>query len=443
MVMAFGIGMLGFAQVVWSTGETLGNLFWVVAGVAAGVGVFMHVVVRARTPYAEPIILPTAYLLNLLGLVMIFRLDIADTQRAAANDSPAPTPTVTSQITWMILGALLVAATLLLVRDHRRLQKITYISLLGGVILLLLPLVPGLGLTINGATLWIKVGPYTFQPGEIAKILLAIFLAGFLVTSRDTLSLVRRRFLGIAIPRGRDLGPILIAWVIALGVLVFEKDLGTAIVFFGMFVSVLFIATGRRSWVIIAGVLVVIGGIFAYFAFGHVRVRFQIWLDPFAYQNDQGYQIVQSLFGLANGGILGTGLGQGYPQLVPFANSDFIIASFGEELGLTGLTAMLLMFAILIQRGLRTAIACRDTFGRLLAAALSSVFALQVFVVVGGVTKLIPMTGLTTPFLSAGGSALIANWIMVGLLLRISHDTRRPERVLPSTVEDSRSVGAP
>jgi cell division protein FtsW (lipid II flippase) len=235
------------------------------------------------------------------------------------------------------------------------------------------------------------------------------------------------------------MGPLLIAWGIAMVVLVFEKDLGTAAVFFGMFVITLYVATGRRSWLVIALVLVVIGGVAAYALFGHVRVRVQIWLDPFAYANDQGYQIVQSLFGLANGGLFGTGLGQGYPSLVPFANSDFIIASFGEELGMVGLFAMLTMYAILVQRGLRTGIACRDTFGRLLAVALASVFALQVFVVVGGVTKLIPMTGLTTPFLAAGGSALIANWIMIALLLRISDLTRRPEKYVP--IGDTSSIG--
>ena len=437
MALAFLIGVLGGAQVIWATGESLGSMFWIVSGVAAGVGVFMHLAVRFLTPYADPILLPTAYLLNLIGLVMIFRLDVASGQRAAENGSPEPTPVVSSQILWLGLGAVLLAAILLVVRDHRYLQRYTYISLLVGVGLLLLPLVPGLGLTLNGANLWIKIGPYSLQPGEIAKIALSIFLAGYLVVARDGLSIVRRRVVGVSIPRGRDLGPILVAWGISLGILVFQRDLGTSLVFFGLFVSVLYIATGRRSWLIIGAGLVLIGGTVAYALFGHVRVRVNIWLDPFADASGQGFQIVQSLFGLANGGILGTGLGQGYPQLVPFANSDFIIASFGEELGMTGLFAMLLLFAILIQRGLRTATACRDTFGRLLAAGLSSVFALQVFVVVGGVTKLIPMTGLTTPFLSAGGSALVANWMMVAILIRISHDTRRPEpRLEPTGVSE-------
>jgi cell division protein FtsW (lipid II flippase) len=432
LVLGWAIGVFAFAQVLWATERPFTTTFWLFVVVSAGVGVALHLATKTWARHAEPLMLPTAYLLNLLGLAMIFRLDIAEANRAEANGSPIPTPVVISQLTWLVLGMVLLGGVLLLLKDHRILQRFTYISLLGAVVMLLLPLVPGLGTTINGATIWIRVGPFSFQPAEIGKILFAIFIAGFLVTSRDTLALVRRRWLGIAVPRGRDMGPLLIAWVIAMIVLVFERDFGTAIIFFGMFVITLYVATGRRSWLIIAFGLVTVGALFAYAFFDHVRIRFKIWLDPFAYANDEGFQIVQSLYGLANGGIFGTGLGQGYPQLVPFANSDFIISSFGEELGLTGLFAMLMMYAILVQRGLRTAMTCRDTFGRLLAVALSSVFALQVFVVVGGVTKLIPLTGLTTPFLSAGGSALVANWIMIGLLLRISDITRRPERIAPS-----------
>lgn len=432
MILAWCIGMFAFAQVIWATGEQISLTFWLMATVSAGAGILAHVMVRSFARHAEPIMLPIAYLLNMLGLAMIYRIDVAESQRAAANDSPAPTPVVISQLTWLVLGVVLLAGVVYILRDHRNLQRFTYLSLLAAGVLLVLPLVPGIGATINGATLWIRIGPFSFQPSEIAKIVFAVFIAGYLVTSRDTLSLVRRRFLGVAIPRGRDMGPLLIAWGMAMFVLVFERDFGTAIIFFGMFVITLYVATGRRSWLVIALGLIAVGAVLALIGFEHVRERFRIWIDPFAYANDEGYQIVQALYGLANGGIFGTGLGQGYPQLVPFANSDFIFVSFGEELGMAGLFAMLTMYAILVERGLRSGIACRDTFGRLLAIALSSVFALQVFVVVGGVTKLIPMTGLTTPFLSAGGSALIANWIMIGLLLRISDITRRPEKYVPS-----------
>jgi cell division protein FtsW (lipid II flippase) len=223
-----------------------------------------------------------------------------------------------------------------------------------------------------------------------------------------------------------------VAWLISLAVLVFERDLGTSLVFFGLFVTMLYIATQRRSWLILGSILFVAGAVASYYMFGHVRLRVTVWLDPWTYADDEGYQIVQSLFGLANGGILGAGLGQGFPNLVPFANTDFIVAALGEELGVTGLIAMLLLYAILVERGLRTAVSVRDSFGQLVAAGLSITLALQVFVIIGGVTRLIPLTGLTTPFLSYGGSSLIANWIIVALLLRISDRARRPDVTTPS-----------
>jgi cell division protein FtsW (lipid II flippase) len=295
-----------------------------------------------------------------------------------------------------------------------------------GVLLLLAPLVPGLGTTVNGANLWIRLGPLSFQPSELAKILLTIFFAGYLVVTRDSLALVRRKFLGLGIPRGRDLGPILVAWGISMAVLVFQRDLGTALMFFGLFVVLLYVATQRRSWLVIGGGLFAIGAVLGYFAFGHVRLRVQVWLDTWSYANDQGYQIAQSLFGLANGGLLGTGWGQGYPEFVPFAKTDFITAALGEELGVTGFMAILTIYGIIIERGLRTAITVRDPFGKLLAVGFATVMGLQLFVVIGGVTRLIPLTGLTTPFLSYGGSALVANWMMIALLVRISDRARRP-----------------
>jgi cell division protein FtsW (lipid II flippase) len=338
-----------------------------------------------------------------------------------------PSPDVYSQLTWTALGLVLFIAVLLVVRDHRRLQRYTYTAMLAGLILLLLPLAPGIGATINGATLWVRLGQLSFQPGELAKILLTIFFAGYLTVTRDSLALVRTKVLGIEFPRGRDLGPLVVAWLISLAVLVFERDLGTSLVFFGLFVTLLYIATQRRSWLVLGALLFVTGAVLAYFAFGHVRLRVDVWLNPFGDESDSSYQIAQSLYGFASGGMFGSGLGQGYPQLVPYAKSDFIIAAFGEELGLIGLAAMLVLYAVVVQRGLRTSIACRDTFGSLLAAGLSIVLALQVFVVVGGVTRLIPLTGLTTPFLSQGGSSLISNWIAVALIMRISDAARRPD----------------
>ncbi len=427
MVLAWGLGVLATAQVGWATADGLPPRFWWTSATVGVLALAMHLIVRWKARHADPILLPTALLLNVLGLSMIYRLDVAATQRAVRNNSPPPTPDVYAQLTWFAVATVLFIGILVLVTDHRRLQRFTYISMLLGLILLLLPLAPVIGTTINGARLWVRVAGFSFQPAELAKIVLTVFFAGYLVTARDSLALVRTKVLGMGFPRGRDLGPILLAWLVSLGVLVFQRDLGTSLVFFGLFVGLLYVATQRKSWLVLGTFLFAVGAVFAYLSFGHVRVRVQVWLDPFADAADQGFQVVQSLFGLANGGLLGTGLGQGYPQLVPFANTDFIIAAFGEELGLTGLMAMLVMYAILVQRGLRTAVACRDAFGTLLATGLSIVFALQVFVVVGGVTRLIPLTGLTTPFLSYGGSALVANWMMIALLLRVSDRSRRPE----------------
>ncbi|MBI1352081.1 MAG: FtsW/RodA/SpoVE family cell cycle protein [Actinomycetales bacterium] len=432
LVFAWAIGLLGTLQISWAIGEDPSSSLWITAGVVGFLALVMHGVTRWKAPYADPFLLPVSTLLTLLGLVMIYRLDVAAARRAELNGNPAPTPDVFSQLTWFTVAVILFVSVLVLLRDHRILQRYTYTLGLAGLILLVLPLAPVIGTTVNGATLWIRVFGFSFQPAELAKILLTIFFAGYLVEKRDSLALVRTKVLGIGFPRVKDLGPIIIAWLVSLAVLIFERDLGTSLLFFGLFVSMLYIATQRRSWLLLGGVLFAIGAVLAYYAFGHVRLRVTVWLDPWTYAGDQGYQIVQSLFGLANGGILGAGLGQGFPNLVPFANTDFIVAALGEELGLTGLIAILLLYAILVERGLRTAISVRDSFGQLVAAGLSVTMALQVFVIIGGVTRLIPLTGLTTPFLSYGGSSLIANWILVALLLRISDRARRPDLSAPS-----------
>lgn len=426
LLVALGIGTYAYANTDLAISGTLPPRFWLVLGITTALVLLMHVSVRIMAPYADPFLLPAAVMLNLLGLVMIHRLDIADQLIARLNNTEAPIPDAEAQFTWLVLAAGLVVLTLLVVRDHRRLQRYTYSAMLVGVILLLLPLVPGLGTTINGATLWIRVGPFSFQPSEFAKIFLTIFFAGYLVLKRDSMAVVRTKILGLGFPRGRDLGPITLAWLVALIVLAFERDLGTALMFFGVFVVMLYVSTGRRSWLVIGALLLLLGGLIGYLAFGHVQQRIMIWLDTWSYAQDESFQLAQGLFGLANGGLLGTGWGNGYPQLVPFAKSDFIAAALGEEIGLTGLMAVIMLFAIIIERGLRTAVSVRDAFGTLLAVGLASAFALQVFVVIGGVTRLIPLTGLTTPFLSYGGSALLANWIMIALLLRISDQARRP-----------------
>ncbi|MDP4675474.1 MAG: FtsW/RodA/SpoVE family cell cycle protein [Candidatus Nanopelagicales bacterium] len=426
LVVAWGLGVLGTLQVGWATGEGTPQRFWVTVAVVGALALAAHVIVRWRVPYADPLLLPLATLLTVLGMTMIYRLDVAAAQRAIRNNSPVPSPDVYSQLIWFAVGITLFTLVLLILRDHRVLQRYTYTAGLIGIVLLLLPLVPGIGATINGATLWVRLGGLSFQPAELAKIALTIFFAGYLVVKRDALALVRVRFLGIGLPRPRDLGPIIVAWALSLGILIFERDLGTSLLFFGLFVAMLYISTQRRSWIILGAGLFAIGSVFSYLAFNHVRVRVQVWIDPFAFADTGGYQIVQSLYGFANGGLLGTGLGNGYPQLVPFANTDFVLASLGEELGLAGFIAIILLYAIMVQRGLRISVAVRDPFGQLLAAGLSITLALQVFVIVGGVTRLIPLTGLTTPFLSYGGSSLIANWILIALLLVISHRARQP-----------------
>ena len=435
LVFAWGIGVLGVQQVGWATGAAIPARMWVTMGIVGVLALVMYGVVQWRARYADPILLPVATLLTMLGLLMIFRLDVAAARKAALNGNPAPTPDVYAQVTWFAIAAICFVVVLVLLRDHRILQRYTYTLGLLGLILLVLPLAPFVGTTINGATLWVHLGGLSFQPAEAAKILLTIFFAGYLVEKRDSLALVRSNVLGVGLPRGRDLGPILIAWGISLAVLVFENDLGTSLLFFGLFVSMLYIATQRRSWLILGGLLFLVGAVLSYLLVTHVRVRVVVWLDPWTYSDTSGYQIVQSLFGLANGGMLGTGLGSGFPNLVPFANTDFIVSALGEELGATGLIAMLLLYAVLIERGLRTAVSVRDSFGQLLAAGLSIVLALQVFVIIGGVTRLIPLTGLTTPFLSYGGSSLVANWIIIALLLRISDRARRPQVVAPSPDE--------
>jgi cell division protein FtsW (lipid II flippase) len=382
-----------------------------------------HMVLRWKASYADPLMLPIATLLNGLGLVMIHRLDLGNGYTGSKLLAP-------KQLVWSALAVLIAAGVIIVLRDHRQLRRFTYTAMALGLGLLLLPLVPGIGRQVNGSRIWIFIGPMTFQPGEVAKILLVIFFAGYLVQTRDVLSLVGRRFMGIGLPRAQDLGPILIAWLASLGVLVFEKDLGSSLLFFGVFVVMLYVATERRSWIAIGLTLFCAGSYVAYLLFSHVQQRVMLWLDPF---NPGGSdQVAKGLMGMASGGLLGSGLGRGHPEITYFPASDFIFPSFGEEIGLIGLFALLLLYVLLIERGLRTALGVRDGFGKLLAVGLSFSMALQCFVVVGGVTRVIPLTGLTMPFLSYGGSSLLANWSLVAILLRISDQARRP---LPDSEE--------
>ncbi|MGY1499335.1 FtsW/RodA/SpoVE family cell cycle protein [Streptomyces sp. QTS52] len=397
-------------------------------GLIAGVG---HLAVRKFAPYADPLLLPLATLLNGIGLVVIWRLDQSKRlQRLNIYVEAAP-----RQLLYSALGVALFVAVLVFLKDHRILQRYTYISMAGALVLLVLPLVPGLGVNIFGAKIWIKIpGLGTVQPGEFAKIALAIFFAGYLMVKRDALALASRRFLGLYLPRGRDLGPIIVVWIISILILVFETDLGTSLLFFGMFIIMLYVATERTSWIVF-GLLMSAAGAVGVAGFeSHVQQRVQAWLDPMneyllSQKGIGGHteQSMQALWAFGSGGTLGTGLGQGNSDLIGFAaNSDFILATFGEELGLAGVMAILIIYGLIVERGVRTALAARDPFGKLLAIGLSGAFALQVFVVAGGVMGLIPLTGMTMPFLAYGGSSVIANWALIGILLRISDTARRP-----------------
>ncbi len=389
-------------------------------GVGFGViALAFHLVLRWKAAYADPTLLPIATLLNGLGLVMIHRLDLNSSKTNGLLEGSA-----LRQLIWSAIAIGAAIAMLFAVPDHRRLRRYTFTFGLTAIILLLLPLLPFIGKNINGNRIWIGLGPFTFQPSEIAKLCAVVFFASYLVQTRDALSLVGKRVLGFPLPRARDLGPIVVAWLASLAVLVFESDLGTSLLFFGLFVAMLYIATERRSWIVIGLGMFLLGCLVAYQLFAHFRVRVQLWFDPFA--PGLSDQNAKGLMGMASGGLTGTGLGKGHPEITYFANSDFIFASFGEELGLIGVMAILLLYGLFVERGLRTALAARDGFGKLLATGLGFSIALQCFVVIGGVTRVIPLTGQTTPFLAAGGSSLLANWVVVALLLRISDQARRP-----------------
>ncbi|MEV8020656.1 FtsW/RodA/SpoVE family cell cycle protein [Streptomyces sp. NPDC086554] len=395
-------------------------------GLLAAVG---HIVVRRFAAYADPLLLPLATLLNGLGLVVIWRLDQSEKlQQLAKAATGTFNPSAPKQLMFSAIGIALFVGVLLLLKDHRVLQRYTYISMAGALVLLLLPLVPGLGMNVFGARIWISVAGFSIQPGEFAKIVIAIFFAGYLMVKRDALALASRRFMGLYLPRGRDLGPIVVVWAMSILILVFETDLGTSLLFFGMFVVMLYVATERTSWIVFGLVMSSVGAVGVATFEPHVKQRVDGWLNPFSdtvlAQSDQ---IAQSLMAFGSGGVLGTGLGQGHSDLIGFAaNSDFILATFGEELGLAGVMAILLIYGLIVERGVRTALAARDPFGKLLAIGLSGAFAIQVFVVSGGVMGLIPLTGMTMPFLANGGSSVIANWALIGILIRISDTARRP-----------------
>jgi len=422
LVFAVIIPMLAYANVgLAKEGKLPTGMLAYGAGLGALAGI-AHLIVRKFAPYADPLLLPIATLLNGMGLVLIWRLDLEPTITTPQLGGPmAP-----KQLIWSAVGMALFVAVLAFLKDHRVLQRYTYISMISALVLLILPVFfPA----VYGARIWIVIpGVGSLQPGEFAKIIIAIFFSGYLMVKRDALALASRRVLGLYLPRGRDLGPILVIWALSLMILVFETDLGSSLLFFGLFVIMLYVATERTSWIVFGLLLSSGGAVFVATFEAHVQVRVQNWLHPLALQNGGVTETAQSMYAFGSGGIFGSGLGQGYSRLIGgiAPKSDYILATVGEELGLTGVMAVLLLYGLIAERGIRTALAARDPFGKLLAIGLSGGFALQVFVVAGGVSGLIPLTGMTLPFLAQGGSSVIANWALIAILLRISDTARRP-----------------
>jgi cell division protein FtsW (lipid II flippase) len=439
-MLCFAVAIMAFAYAaagLGMSGHVPSGLVVYVFGFAVLMAV-AHLAVRRFAPWADPLMLPLAAVLNGLGIVMIYRLQESGRKGNPGNlVSPVmSTSTTAYQLAFTGLGVIALVAVLWLISEARILQRYTYTLGALGLFLLAIPaLLPSSHSAVNGAKVWIKFGGFSIQPGEFARLALAVFFAGYLVAKRDVLALAGRRVLGIDLPRARDLGPVLIAWVASLLILIFETDIGQSALFFGLFVAMLYIATQRTSWLLI-GVTLFLGGTFITASlFHHVAERFTAWLHPFQGSNPLGlsFQPVQGLEGMAYGGLFGTGLGHGQPYFTPLVQSDFIFTAFGEELGLVGAMALLLVFGLLVQRGLRAAIAVTDPFSKLLAGGLSFVLALQVFVIVGGVIGLIPLTGVTTPFLSQGGSSLVASWILIAVLIRISNSARKPA---PQPIQD-------
>lgn len=400
-----------------------------------------HVLVRAFAPYADPILLPCAALLTGMGVVFIRRLDLVNdpydnilrpdlTTAAGRAAVPLFSGQGIRQYWYVVLAIVLFALVLGFLKDHRILSRYAYTLGLAGLVLVALPAVlPSSISEVNGSKLWIRFGAFSVQPSEFAKLLLLSFFSYYLVRKREVLSLEGKKILGMVFPRGRDLAPVLVVWGASILILVFEKDLGTSLMYFGLFVSMLYIATERTSWIVIGLGLFIGAAVLAHSLFTNLQTRVTIWADPWPYVHSEttpSFQLVQGLIGMGTGGLFGAGPGQGQPEIVPYASSDFIITGFGEEIGLVGTTAMLLVYMMIIGRGIKAGLMVRDAFGKLLAAGAAFTMGLQVFVIVGGVTKLIPLTGLTTPFLSYGGSSLLANWLVIALLIRISDTARRP-----------------
>ncbi|MEX2504412.1 MAG: FtsW/RodA/SpoVE family cell cycle protein [Egicoccus sp.] len=419
-LLAFAVVITVAAHVLlgWSQGPELPPSA-IVTGVAMTViAIVAHLVVRTMAPDADPTLLPLAFLLNGLGLTFVRRVDLA------VGSDLAGTQTI-----WTAVSVAGMCTVLVLIRQVRTLSRYQYSLGLLTLVLLILPLVPGLTAgAINGARLWVDLFGMRFQPGEVAKLTMVAFLAGYLERKRVLLSVANQRFGPLLMPAPRHLAPVILATGLALVVMAGLRDLGSALLLFGVFLAMLYVATGRAAYPLVGLVAFAIGAALAYQLFAHVRVRVSIWIDPWSQVTDAGYQLAQSLFALGTGGLTGAGLGGGRPQDVPFSATDALFAVIGEELGLLGATAVLVAFLLLVVRGYKISLTARDEYGTLLALGLTATIALQTFVIVGGLTRVVPLTGITLPFMSYGGSSLLGNYILIALLLRISDESRGAAR---------------
>ncbi|UDL82489.1 FtsW/RodA/SpoVE family cell cycle protein [Corynebacterium uberis] len=414
------------ANLELAQGNALGKeIAWIIGGFILIFSI-AHIALCFLAPHADQLLLPITATLNGIGLVIIYRLDLEGGTNMAKR-----------QVMWTVVGIILLISVLAIVREHRSLTRYSYLLGLLGLGLLILPLFFWFSPANEEARIWVSLGPLSVQPGEFSKILLLLFFAQLLVNKRALFTVAGYRFMGLDFPRLRDLAPILAVWGIAILIMAGSNDFGPALLLFTTVLGMLYFATGRASWLLIGTVLVAVGGTAVYTISTKIQARVANFLDPIGNYDGSGLQLSQALFGMSFGGITGTGIGKGYPYIIPVVHSDFILAAVGEELGLIGLSAVVLLFALFVTHGLRVAMEVRDSYGKLAAAGLSLTLAVQVFVVIAGISALMPMTGLTTPFMSQGGSSLMANYVLLGILLRISHSARTPQTPPPGATDGS------
>jgi len=431
-LMALGITVFGYVLVQLADTPNLPPDLWAILAAVSGLFVVAHLAVRKFAPEADPTLLPLTVLLTGFGFVMISRLD-RDLARV--------------QALWAAVGVVAFVLTLALVRRVRTLERYRYTFLFLGVVALLLPSLPGIGKEINGARLWVGIGPLNFQPGEAAKVLLVVFFAAYLVDKRELLSTGTRHIGRLTLPDPKYLGPLLLAWGASLIIMVSQKDLGSSLLFFAVFAAMLYIATERASYLLFGALLFFVGAWFAYEKFQHVQERVTTWWNPWPVAQNQGYQLVQSMFAFGSGGFSGAGLGRGNPTTIPNVATDFVFSAVGEELGLIGGVAIICAVLLLCGSGYRIAVQANRPFSKLFAAGLTTIIGIQTFVIIGGVTRVIPLTGVTLPFVSYGGSSLVANFVIIALLLRISADNASPTAVAgplePTGAETDGDVAVP